>query len=295
MSAVPALSQRNPHARQMADESMLRNLAAQASAIWPQEQRLLARYDLPRDARIVDVGCGSGEISSRLAWHYSRAEVVGVDILDGWVRYAREEHAALAPRLEFVRGDAFDLDFTDGSFDLVVCRHTTQAVPDVEELLRELVRVCKPGGWLHVLSEDYGMLHMQSPGADRLWHDGVIVYGASTATDARVGRRTWSLLQRLDMVDLAVDYVVVDTLRVPRETFAGILRAWRDGYTDAIGAASVLGARGTRRLFDEIIASVANPDHYAVWHVPVVSGRKPPVSNLRCQTPKVPGTKRARR
>lgn len=274
MSAVAAPSPRNPQAVQMADESMLRNLAAQASAIWPQEQRLLARYALPADARIADVGCGSGEISARLAWVYSRAEVVGVDILDSWVRYAREEHAALAPRLSFVQGDAFDLDFADGECDLVVCRHTTQAVPDVEELLRELVRICKPGGWLHVLSEDYGMLHMESPGADRLWHDGVIVYGSRTSTDGRVGRHTWSLLHGLGLTELAVDYVVVDTLKVPRATFAAILSVWRDGYADAIGHASVLGPRGARRLFDEVIASVEDRERYAVWHVPVVSGRK---------------------
>lgn len=270
-----APTRRNPQAEQMADESMLRNLAAQASVIWPQEQRLLARYALPSSARIADVGCGSGEISARLAGAYSHAQVVGIDILDSWVRYARAAHAALAPRLTFARGDAFALDFADGEFDLVVCRHTTQAVPDVEDLLRELVRICKPGGWLHVLSEDYGMLHMQSPGADRLWHDGVIAYGSRMNTDARVGRRTWSLLRALGLRELAVDYVVVDTLRVPRATFAGILRAWRDGYTDAIGAASALGPRGTRRLFDEIIASVENPACYAVWHVPIVSGRKP--------------------
>ncbi len=58
---------RNPQAEQMADPSMLINLAAQAVAIWPQEEPLLARYSLPDHARIADIGCGSGEISARLA------------------------------------------------------------------------------------------------------------------------------------------------------------------------------------------------------------------------------------
>ena len=64
---------RNPHAQQMADESMVRTLAAQASAIWPQEERLLARYELAPESRIADIGCGSGEITSRLAMLYPRA------------------------------------------------------------------------------------------------------------------------------------------------------------------------------------------------------------------------------
>ena len=62
----------------MADESMVRNLAAQADAIWPQEEPLFRRYGQP--ARILDVGCGTGEISSRLATLFPAARVTG------WIR-----------------------------------------------------------------------------------------------------------------------------------------------------------------------------------------------------------------
>jgi tRNA G46 methylase TrmB len=83
------MKERNPQAEQMADESMLRNLAAQADAIWPQEQRLFERYLLAASARIADIGCGSGEITSRLAARYPDAELVGVDILEDSVAHAR--------------------------------------------------------------------------------------------------------------------------------------------------------------------------------------------------------------
>src|SRR4051812_35072400 len=53
----------NPQAREMADESMVRNLAAQADAIWPQEEPLFDRYQLPAEASVLDAGCGTGEIS----------------------------------------------------------------------------------------------------------------------------------------------------------------------------------------------------------------------------------------
>ena len=55
----------NPQAEQMADESMVRGLAAQAKAIWPQERAFFERYDLPATAEILDLGCGTGEISER--------------------------------------------------------------------------------------------------------------------------------------------------------------------------------------------------------------------------------------
>jgi SAM-dependent methyltransferase len=268
---------RNPHADQMADESMIRTLAAQANAIWPQEEALFARYALPADCRIADIGCGSGEITSRLAEKYPRATVIGVDILESSVAFARRRYTALAPRLSFQQGDAFALAFESGAFDLVVCRHMTQSVPEAENVLAELRRICKPGGWLHILSEDYGMLQMMAGtlDPDRLWHEGAIVFGRSTGVDARIGRRTWSLLQRLGVTELRVDYVIVDTLRVPRAIFATMMEAWRDGYVGVFAAHTALRTEEVRALFDQIIASIRNPDEYAVWQVPIVSGKKP--------------------
>jgi ubiquinone/menaquinone biosynthesis C-methylase UbiE len=271
-------NERNPHAEQMADESMIRTLAAQASAIWPQEELLFARYRLPGDGRIADIGCGSGEITSRLALAYKRANVIGVDILTSSIAYATRRYAVLAPRLQFEQGDAFELRFEAQQFDLVVCRHVTQSVPEPEKVLSELLRICKSGGWLHVLSEDYGMLQMmvRELDPDRLWHEGAIAFGRNTGADARIGRRTWTMLNDLGVVDLRVDYVTVDTLRVPRETFAAILEAWRDGYVGAIAANTAMPATEARALFDFIIASIRNPHDYAVWQVPIISGRKPP-------------------
>jgi ubiquinone/menaquinone biosynthesis C-methylase UbiE len=268
---------RNPHADQMAHESMIRTLFAQANAIWPQEERLLARYALPPDCRIADIGCGSGEITSRLALMYPRATVIGIDVLESSVAYASRRHAALAPRLRFEQGDAFALALESEQFDLVVCRHMTQSIPEPEKALAELRRICKSGGWLHILSEDYGMLHMMAGklDPDRLWHEGAIAFGRNTGVDARIGRRTWSMLHALGVEELHVDYVTVDTVRVPRETFATMLEAWRDGYVDAIGARTALSSGEARALFNFIIASVRNPGEYAVWQVPIVSGRKP--------------------
>jgi ubiquinone/menaquinone biosynthesis C-methylase UbiE len=271
-------TQRNPQAEQMADESMVRNLAAQADCIWPQEQAFLARYGLPADARIADIGCGTGEITARLAQLYPRAQVLGVDLLDTLVNHARRRYAALAPRLRFEQGDAFELRLPDAHFDLVVCRHMTQLVPEPEKVLHELARICRPGGWLHVLSEDYGMVHME-PGAldsDRLWRDGCIAYLRAIHTDGRIGRRTYGLLKALGITELRVDYVTVDTLRVPRETFASIIDAWRDGYSEVISEHSTLSAAELRALFEQVSASIRDPDQYAVWQVPVISGRKAP-------------------
>jgi SAM-dependent methyltransferase len=274
MSAMD--SKLNPQGEQMADESMVRTLAAQIEAIWPQEKSLLNFYRLPRNAHVLDVGAGTGEFSSRVAEWLPESHVTGVELLPASVELARKRHGALAPRLRFETGDAFHLAQSDDTFDLVANRHMIQSVPHVDRILAELVRVAKPGGHVHVLAEDYSMLHMMSGPLDPdvFWRKGPVEFAERTGTDARIGRRTWTLMRAAGLKDVRVDYVVVDTLRVPRRVFAGIITAWRDGYVEALSTPEFPVAL-VRRHFDEIITSIANPDHYAVWHVPIVSGVKP--------------------
>ncbi len=261
----------------MADESMVRNLAAQAEAIWPQERELFRRYGLPDDAAILDAGCGTGEGSSRLAALFPRARVLGVDILEAHLDLARSRYAALTPRLKFERRSIYELGLPDGSFDLVVCRHVTHAIPHAERVYAELARVTRRGGRLHLIPEDYGMLHFPrtTPDPRDFWHEVPVKYGAATETDLFIGRHTPGLLRRLGLTDITVDFVLVDTLRVPRQTFAAILEAWRDGYAEVIANVSRFTREEAVAYFDRMIASVRDPDAYAVWMVPVVGARVP--------------------
>jgi SAM-dependent methyltransferase len=268
----------NPQAAQMADASMLRTLRYQTEALWPLESRLFARYALPRAARILDLGCGSGEATLRLAAMFPGAETVfGVDLMPELLAAARLRELPAQPSVVFEQGDGFALRFPDAHFDLVVCRHVTQLVPDAQRLLAEIQRVLKPGGWAHILSEDYGMLHFPERDGvdpDLLWHQAVVPFDRATGTDARIGRRTLPLMRRLGFTHLGVQYLVVDTESVSRDTLAGIFTAWRDGYAEALSKHSALGEHKVRAAFDAIIASVLDPDSYGVWHVPVVAGRR---------------------
>jgi hypothetical protein len=120
------------------------------------------------------------------------------------------------------------------------------------------------------------MIHIPAGALDPdcLWHEAVIPYTHSTGTDARVGRRTWALMHQLGIETLQVDYVTVDTVRVRREIFAAIIEAWRDGYAEALAAHSKLGIDEVRALFDYSIGTILDPQQYAAWHIPIVSGRK---------------------
>jgi len=76
------------------------------------------------------------------------------------------------------------------------------------------------------------------------------------------------------MTGIRVDYIVVDTLRVPRDTFARIWEAWRDGYTDAIVEHSGIARDEIERRFREMIDCARDPRGYALWQVPVWTAAK---------------------
>ncbi len=263
----------SPQAQQMADESMVRNLAAQADAIWPQEEPIVRGYPVP--ATILDVGCGTGEITARLARVFPAAQIIGVDLIESHLAIARGRCAAFGDRVALQTGDAFELPFPAHAFDLVVCRHLLQAVPEPERVLAELVRVAKRGGRLHLIPEDYGMIHAAPARLDvaQFWFETPRAFGTATQTDLHIGRHIYHHLRKLPVDDIRFDYVAVDTLRVPRETFAAIFEAWRDGYVDGIAERTGRDPAVVRAHFEATIECIRDPERYALWLVPVVSCR----------------------
>ena len=89
--------------------------------------------------RILDLAAGTGTSSAALA--KGGAEVVACDLSEGMIEVGRERH----PEIEFVHGNAMDLDFEDGSFDAVTISWGLQLA------LREMARVVRPRGRLVVL------------------------------------------------------------------------------------------------------------------------------------------------
>lgn len=261
----------------MADESMVRCLDAQARAIWPQEAPLLLRYALPAEPRILDAGCGTGEASSRMAELFPHAQILGVDVIDASLELARQRFRQLAPRLKFEHQSIYELSVPEGSFDLTVCRHVIHSIPHADRVIAELVRVTRPGGHLHLIAEDYGMLHFQRARLDArdFWHQVPPAFGAATGTNLFMGRDIFGILAAMKLEEIRIDYVIVDTLRVPRETFAAIIEAWRDGYADPVAEYTPISREKALDYFNQMIANIRDPLGYALWLVPVASARVP--------------------
>ncbi len=267
----------NPQREQMSSEAMVETLSAQAEAIWPQEKALFSGYELPRKARIIDVGCGTGEITERLARFFPKAELLGIDIHAPHLERARRRSLRFGERIRFQQGDAFELPVKNKSQDLVVCRHLLQAVPRPESVLDELCRIAKPGGRLHLLVEDYGMIHFHptSVNLQHFWRNGPILLGERMSTDMRGGRKVFGWLRERGLEQIALQYIIIDTLRVPRNVMARIWQSWRNCYSELLAEKTDLGRQEIEKAWEEMHHCTLSPAGYAVWFVPVATAVMP--------------------
>ena len=105
--------------------------------------------------RLLDVGCGPGTITVDLAAHVAPGQVIGVDTSAEVLERARRHAAELGAPVSFQVGDVYALDFPDASFDVVHAHQVLQHVDNPVQALREMRRVCKPGGLVAVRDSDY--------------------------------------------------------------------------------------------------------------------------------------------
>lgn len=118
--------------------------------------RLVVSESNPPDgSRVLDIGCGPGFVSLRIAEAYPSVTVTGIDYSDTQVKSAcklSEKRGAL--RCDFLRGDAMDLPFYDSSFFTVVSVASIKHWPDPVRGLKEIRRVLSPGGLAVVAEAD---------------------------------------------------------------------------------------------------------------------------------------------
>lgn len=96
------------------------------------------------NARCLDLACGTGDITFRLAQKYPEGHVVGLDLTEAMVALARPRNSF--GNVEFVIGDMSQTDFADESFEIVTGGYALRNAPDLTKALKEIRRVMKPGG-----------------------------------------------------------------------------------------------------------------------------------------------------
>ena len=121
-------------------------LSANVDVRWRRRVVRKVAPQLAPDAQVLDVGCGTGDLSIAI-FDKTAAPVVGIDFCRPMLELAKEK----APQLRFIEGDALKLPFADSLFDCVTIGFALRNLSSAEKGLTELKRVLKPKGTLAVL------------------------------------------------------------------------------------------------------------------------------------------------
>lgn len=115
-------------------------------------QECASLYRLAKGVRILDYGCGSGDLLHKFATTLPNIEGIGIDISETAIAYAKERITSELQHLEFRVGDLETLQELRGPFDIIICRdmYYTLDIEEQETLLRTCGKLLGNGGVLYV-------------------------------------------------------------------------------------------------------------------------------------------------
>jgi SAM-dependent methyltransferase len=183
-------------------------LQRQAHELADHSLALLNRVDLRPGGRALDVGCGpAGSILLLAERVGTTGSVTAIDINPAHVAMARRlvQDLGLA-NVEVIQADARHTGLPSGSFDVVHARLLLVNIRSPEEVVAEMVRLAKPGGWVITDEADAiaGICHPPDPAWDRM-HEILHAAYRSDGADLSIGRKLTRLLGDAGLTDIGAD------------------------------------------------------------------------------------------
>lgn len=153
---------------------------------------------------VLDVGCGPGTITADLAARVAPGSVTAVDQVADVLGAARAEAQQRGlSNVSFGTADVHNLDFADDTFDVVHAHQVLQHVADPVRALREMRRVCAPGGIVAVRDADYaGFIWYPQLPALELWRELYQQVARANRGEPDAGRRLLSWAQQAGFDDI---------------------------------------------------------------------------------------------
>jgi ubiquinone/menaquinone biosynthesis C-methylase UbiE len=191
-------------------------LAAQAALTFDEELRILRELGLAERDPLVDIGCGTGEVTGRLHAACPGLRVAGVDASLTLLAHARSRGIPLAG------GWAGRLPLRSGSTGSVLLRYIVQHLPSPDPVLAEARRVLRPGGLLAVVEVDEALWGLAQPVFPEIEiiHRKAAMARRMTGTNRQVVRQLPRLLRRAGFTGVVVRPFAVTNDQVPTDSFA---------------------------------------------------------------------------
>ena len=171
----------------------------------PEMEPLIAPAGIESGQAVLDFGCGPGWLAIELARRVGpKGQIDAVDLNQEFLaraaQHATEEGVGDRIRFQRIEGDRIPLD--DHSVDRAVTKNVLEYVTDLNATLVELRRVLRPGGRLHVIDSDWGMLAVEPLGAERIAE---LFAAASLAYKTPlIGRKLYGAMRAAGFTDVRI-------------------------------------------------------------------------------------------
>lgn len=255
-------------------------LRTQTKLTWRHERSILPRHGMKEGLAVADVCCGIGDFAVLLFKEFNPSRLVAIDHAKPSLAYARKVAADFGVKgIEYVYGDAASLLIDDNQFDFVTCRHSLQVFDKPELILRELFRICKPGGRVYITNEKNSHC-LGEPRAESIqWtYNEVAKVWAHFKMDIELGPKSRRYMSDVGFDDVRMESFMVTNLDGDPQDFADVIQAWENVYAGQMAVQrgdSEDFIKRFRQGFQDHIFAALHPKGYAGWPIWVASGRKP--------------------
>lgn len=255
-------------------------LRTQTKMTWRHERNILPRHGLQHGMAIADICCGIGDFAVLVAKEFRPNRIIAIDHAPHSLAYARRVADEFGVEgIDYIQGDAANLLLEDNQFDFVTCRHSLQVFDRPELILRELLRICKPGGRVYITNEKNSHC-LGEPRAESIqWtYNEVARVWAHFKMDIELGPKSRRYLLDAGFEDVRMESFMVTNLDGDPQDFADIIAAWEDVYAGQMAVERGDDAEFIARFrqgFQDHIAAALHPKGYAGWPIWAASGQKP--------------------
>jgi ubiquinone/menaquinone biosynthesis C-methylase UbiE len=255
-------------------------LRTQTKMTWRHERTILPRHGIQPGISMADICCGIGDFAVLVHKEFQPSRIVALDHSRSSLDYARSVAAEFGIKgIEYTYGDASEMLLEDDQFDLVTCRHSLQVFNKPELILRELFRICKPGGRVYVSNEKNSHC-LGEPRAESIqWtYNEVAKLWGHFQMDIELGPKSRRYLIEAGLEDIRVESFMVTNQDGDPQDFADVVAAWENVYAGEMAVKRGDTAKYIKRFrqgFQDHIFAALHPKGYAGWPIWVASGRKP--------------------